>query len=273
LSRNGARTLLCVDDEEAILSSLRRVFLDEDIRVLCATSGAEGLEILKREPVAVILSDQRMPGMTGSEFLREARRIRPETVRIILSGFAEISTVVGAINDGEINKFLAKPWDDTALLETVRTCFAQYDLVIANRELSEQIRAQNEQLKRFNSDLELRNRALQVYQEVLEELPVGVLGISTDGTVALVNACGRDLLGAPAELTLGAHFRDLLPPEATDAVARALEDGATRQLGLSGGKGVRWHRPLRAVVQPLRLAAYGRGVLLVLCAFGEEVNS
>lgn len=264
-------TLLCVDDEELVLASLRRVFQDEGFRVLCATSALEGLRILEAESVAVILSDQRMPGMSGTEFLSEVRLRHPDTLRIILSGYAELSTVVAAINDGQIHKFIAKPWDVDALLETVRACFAQHRLLVANRKLTETIQAQNEQLKAFNADLSLRNQALQIYQEILEEMPVGVLGINNDGTLTLANGFGRDLLGPPGAISLGSHYRELLPEPAAAAVARTFEEGTSQRFQVHGAHHSIHRGLFEALVHPLRPSARERGVLLVMW-ITEEVG-
>jgi FixJ family two-component response regulator len=260
------RTLLCVDDEQNILATLRRSFVEDGWRVLCASSGAQGLDVLQREAVAVVISDQRMPEMTGTEFLSEVKRRFPETMRVILSGFAEISSVVEAINDGEIHKFVAKPWDDADLRETVRNCFVQHDLLVSNRLLTEQIRRQNEELRACNQSLTLRNDTLRIYQEILEELPVGVFGINIDGTIALVNECGRDLLGGSGAVPIGKHYRECLPAQAVDAVQSAFDADAPRPLRLPRASGLVRRNPLHGTAQPLRPSARQRGVLVVLQA-------
>jgi diguanylate cyclase (GGDEF)-like protein/PAS domain S-box-containing protein len=116
-------TLLLVDDEQNILSALRRLFRREGYQVLTATAGAEALELLALNPVQVIISDQRMPEMSGVEFLSRVKELYPETIRIVLSGYSELSTVTDAINRGAIWKYISKPWDDEALLQEVRAAF------------------------------------------------------------------------------------------------------------------------------------------------------
>lgn len=263
------RRLLCVDDEENILAALRRCFAEESFEIVCVSSGAAGLELLAREPMAVVLSDQRMPGMSGTEFLREVRARWPETLRIILSGFAELSVVVTAINDGEINKFIAKPWIDEALRDTIRTCFQQYELQAETRMVSEQIREQNHSLRAFNADLELRNQALEVYQELLDQIPVAILGIGTDGTIALANGHVRDLLCQSNEPPLGAHFRSVLPELLCSEVEGALGDDGVRRFRIASGESV-LHGAFDAMIQPLRPSAKDRGVLVVLYPLLEE---
>ncbi|MDD5250913.1 MAG: EAL domain-containing protein [Rhodocyclaceae bacterium] len=122
-----ARTLLMVDDEPAILSSLKRLFRREGYTLLTAGSGAEGLELLARQEVGVVISDARMPHMHGAEFLGKVREIHPDTVRIMLSGYTDLKAVTEAVNRGELFKFLTKPWHDEELLEVVRDAFRLYE--------------------------------------------------------------------------------------------------------------------------------------------------
>jgi diguanylate cyclase (GGDEF)-like protein/PAS domain S-box-containing protein len=116
-------TLLLVDDEPNILSALNRLFRREGYRVLMAGSGRQALELLAANPVQVIISDQRMAEMSGVELLSRVKDIYPDTVRIVLSGYAELSTVTDAVNRGAIWKYFAKPWDDEVLREEVRRAF------------------------------------------------------------------------------------------------------------------------------------------------------
>lgn len=117
-------TILIVDDEANVLQSLRRAFRREPYRVLTALSGPEGLEILQKEQVELIISDQRMPEMSGVQFLARAKELYPDTVRIILSGYTDASSVIEAINIGSVYKFVWKPWEDEALRVMVREALA-----------------------------------------------------------------------------------------------------------------------------------------------------
>jgi len=119
-------TLLLVDDEVSILSSLTRLLRRENYHILTATSGEEALSLLALHPVGVILTDQRMPSMSGTELLARVRTIHPKTIRMVLSGFTGLDSVSEAINRGEIYKFLTKPWKDEELLETVRGAFRRF---------------------------------------------------------------------------------------------------------------------------------------------------
>ncbi|EXI79324.1 MAG: Cyclic di-GMP phosphodiesterase Gmr [Candidatus Accumulibacter appositus] len=117
------RTLLLVDDEPSILSSLRRILRNDGYHILTAESGEQALELMASHKVQVLLSDQRMPGMTGTELLRRACIITPDTVRMILSGYTDLKTVTEAVNEGFIYKFLTKPWDADELRANIREAF------------------------------------------------------------------------------------------------------------------------------------------------------
>ena len=131
-----ARHLLLVDDEESILQALRRMLRRDGYIVHLASSGADGLAILEREPVGVIVSDQRMPGMTGSEFLGKVKERYPDTIRIVLSGYTELNSITEAINQGAIYKFLTKPWDDELLRQHIAEAFERYDMKFENARLA-----------------------------------------------------------------------------------------------------------------------------------------
>jgi len=120
------RTVLVVDDEPGIRTALTRMLRSDGYRVLTAASGDEGLHVLSLNTVQVIISDQRMPGMSGTEFLGKVKDLYPETMRIILSGYTEIDVVTESVNRGAVFRFLTKPWDDDLLREQVRDAFQRY---------------------------------------------------------------------------------------------------------------------------------------------------
>ena len=147
--------ILLVDDEVNVLRALERTFLDEEYEVLTASSGSEGLSILQDvSPVQVVVSDYRMPQMNGVDFLREVRRRWPDTVRIVLSGYADTAVVISAINEGEIYKFIAKPWNDDELRIAIINALERYSLNKKNIELTEALSAKIEELKQANAALE-----------------------------------------------------------------------------------------------------------------------
>ncbi len=124
---SAVRTLLLVDDEPNVLASLKRALRREGYHILSATGAAEAMEILATHDVGVILSDQRMPQVTGTEFLSRVKLMYPRVVRIVLSGHTDISTITDAVNRGAVYKFLTKPWEDVVLRDTVREAFERFE--------------------------------------------------------------------------------------------------------------------------------------------------
>ncbi|WP_054694833.1 response regulator [Geotalea toluenoxydans] len=136
--------ILCVDDERNVLRAIERMFIDEDYEIITASSGEEGLEKLSSsENVHVIISDYRMPGMNGVEFLKKACSLRPETIRIVLSGYADTAAVVAAINEGEIYRFIPKPWNEDELRMTIAKAVEMFALHRENAKLSEELHAKS----------------------------------------------------------------------------------------------------------------------------------
>ncbi|MBS0346961.1 MAG: response regulator [Proteobacteria bacterium] len=151
---NASFTILCVDDEANILSALRRLFRPHGYTVLTAGGGAEGLEVLAKEHVDLIISDMRMPGMDGATFLAEARTRHPDTVRLLLTGYADMDSTIAAINAGQIARYIAKPWNDQDVVLTVREALERKALEREKSRLEALTRAQNEELKNLNASLE-----------------------------------------------------------------------------------------------------------------------
>jgi response regulator RpfG family c-di-GMP phosphodiesterase len=148
--------VLLVDDEENILRSLRRLLADEEYEVLTATGGEEGLRIMTKEPdIGLILSDQRMPGMSGVDFLEKAGAIAPDTLRILLTGYADINATIDAINKGGASRYIAKPWNDNELILIIRDAIQKYRLIKENQLLKELTEKQNQELKKWSAKLGL----------------------------------------------------------------------------------------------------------------------
>ncbi|NOZ25840.1 MAG: response regulator [Nitrospirae bacterium] len=140
-------SILLVDDEPNIISSLKRVLMDEPYRVYSAGNGADALDILKEQRIKVVVSDERMPGMSGSEFLSVVRNRFPMVVRIVLTGHASIEAAMNAVNNGEIYRFFTKPWRDVELKLSIRSAIEKYDLEAENRRLLSIVRTQALELK------------------------------------------------------------------------------------------------------------------------------
>ncbi|NVN91022.1 MAG: response regulator [Desulfuromonadales bacterium] len=121
--------ILLVDDERNVLRSLERLLLEEEYEIITASSGQEALDVLEHTgPFQLVVSDYRMPAMNGVEFLSEVCRRWPDTERMILSGYADTASIVAAISEGQIYKFIAKPWNDNDLLCIIREALDRYEI-------------------------------------------------------------------------------------------------------------------------------------------------
>jgi len=152
--------ILFVDDEPNILKTLRRLFMDEDYDVQTTGSGQEALDLLEAglRPT-VIVSDQRMPEMGGAEFLAKASQLVPDSMRIVLTGYADINAAIMAINQGGIYRYIMKPWDDEELKRTVAAAINHANLVAENRALSQELAEKNQRLAEINQQLEVMVKA------------------------------------------------------------------------------------------------------------------
>lgn len=161
-------TVLLVDDEENILRSLKRLLMDEAFEVETATSGEAALKLLPElENVGLIVSDQRMPGMNGADFLGRSREIAPHAMRVLLTGYSDINATVDAINKGGACRYISKPWDDEELLQTVRATVDQYVAETEKRRLNSIINQQNQELEQWNESL--KKRLLQTTATIREQ--------------------------------------------------------------------------------------------------------
>jgi len=138
--------LLIIDDEEEILKALRRQFRRE-YDVYVAVNAEEGLRIIKEVPIQVIITDQRMPGVTGVQFLAQAKKELPDATRLLLTGYADIQAVIDAINEGDVFRYITKPWNTQELATIVHEAFERHALLVQNRRLVEELKAANAQLE------------------------------------------------------------------------------------------------------------------------------
>jgi FixJ family two-component response regulator len=261
------RVLLLVDDEPNITMSLKRLLRSDGYRILTASSGKEGLDILANHRVGVIVSDQRMPVMTGVEFFGKVKDIYPDTIRIVLSGYTELKSVTDAINEGAIYKFLTKPWDDEQLRAHVREAFQRYELKLENARLGRELERANSELSEVNRILEKRVAEktetirhnigmLQVSQEILEHLPAAVIGLDDEGLVVIANRLADALLaGEGSGSLLGFSAEECLPPPLV-AFAREAADEST-VLTLADG------RRFNAICHRMGEMCRARGCILV----------
>lgn len=161
--------VLFVDDEEHILKSLRRLFRKEGYEILAYSDPLRAVEVIREKEIDVIVSDQRMPGMSGAELLEEAHEANPDAVRIMLTGYTDLASAEDAINKGQVWRFLVKPWNDEDLRVTVRQAVNLVEMRRAQKRMVAQIRAQNAELARLNEQLEKRAESSERKLENLRE--------------------------------------------------------------------------------------------------------
>lgn len=159
-------TLLLVDDEENILSALRRLFRPTGYHILTAPDGMQGLEVLAKESVDLVISDMRMPGMDGAKFLEEVAKRWPDTVRILLTGYSDLTSTISAVNKGRIYCYISKPWEDNDIKLAVQNALERKFLEREKRRLEELTRKQNQEFKELNANLEkmVRDRTAEIQQ-------------------------------------------------------------------------------------------------------------
>jgi CheY-like chemotaxis protein len=251
VSSHERTRILVVDDEEAILETMTFTF-EDDYDVLTSTSPRDALGLLERSaPVAVVISDQRMPEMTGVELLAEIYARHPNTVRIILTGFADMDATIGAINAGHVYAYVTKPWEPDQLKQVVRRGVEHHRLACENERLLGELR-----------------RANVFLEAVIDELDTGALAVDADGVLRAANRPARTYLGLagdprglPLAQALAARELEALAA-AADRLAQGGGGACPEELDLARG-GLRLR--LRVTGHPLlddRGAALGRVLFL-----------
>ncbi len=177
MTNANPRRILVVDDEEAILETMMFTFQDE-YEVYTSTDAREALKILDdKAPVAVVLTDQRMPNMTGVEFVTKVCERHPETVRMILTGFADMDAIIQAINDGHVYAYITKPWEPEELKQVMRRAVEHHELTLENMRLVSEL-----------------TRANVFLEAVIDQLDTGALAVDDAGVVQAVNRPAREYL-------------------------------------------------------------------------------
>ena len=243
--------ILIVDDEEAILETMSFTFMDL-YEVFTSTDARKALETLdEKSPIACVITDQRMPGMTGVEFLAEASRRHPETVRIMLTGFADAEATIQAINDGQVYAYINKPWEPDELKQIVKRAVEHNHLAAENSRLVAELRNTNFFL-----------------ETVMDRLDTGALAVDAEGIVRAANRPAReylDLSNDPRGTSLPSILEKLGIENLGDTVMRLLDEpeGAYEEVQLvraipEGGS----ERPLRLRISAQRLDEQAGSVIL-----------
>ncbi len=170
VSKMKMHSVLFVDDEPNILNSVQRILRKAPYKVLTANSPDYALELVEQQPITLVVSDFRMPTMDGVTFLEKVQKISPDTIRMLLTGFADAESAIRAINNGQVFRYLKKPIKESELLEALLSGIHQYELVMENRRLMQLTQKQNEELKRFNQQLEkmVQERSQEIIQQKKE---------------------------------------------------------------------------------------------------------
>ena len=186
--------VLVLDDEVNILESFKRLFFKDEFGIFTTTNHQEAMDILEKERIKLVMSDQRMPKITGVEFLKQVKVKYPDVLRILITGYADIEAAEDAINVGEVYRFINKPWDGEELKGSVRQAIKHYDLIVENRNLFKLTKEKNE-------DLEILNRKLKNMYEVQKEFTSTVSHELRTPLASIKLTVDLVLSGAPGPLT------------------------------------------------------------------------
>lgn len=234
--------ILCVDDEQNVLNSLKRLFFDDDFEILTALSGEDGLKVLDGTgTIQIVIADYRMPIMNGVDFLKKVHEKWPKTIRIVLSGYADAGAVISAINEGQIYKFIAKPWNDDELKVNINHAIKTYFLQKTNSELTKILQKKNMELLKLNEKLarllnertteslsvkKLLVHSQDIFQDIFNSLPIGLLGIDSDGTIVQCNQKALKMLEIKHTDIMWMARSEVLPPEVDRFVNMVIENDA-----------------------------------------------
>jgi FixJ family two-component response regulator len=244
---NQTPVILCVDDEPGILSALKRVFRSEPLRLITANNAEEALELLRQGNVHLVLTDYRMPGMTGVQVLEQACELCPDALRILLTGYADVGAVSDAINKGQIYKIIYKPWNENELKLSVRSALAHYARNEENAKLHKELEWQNENLKVMadrlkmkltdkSSELQVCTGSLMTAQRVLDQLPYSVFGLDETGQIVFANQTAQKWFER-TQCVLGGWADDLFPEPILACIAEVWEHGGV------AGSVIEWRLP------------------------------
>ncbi|MHB0868785.1 MAG: response regulator [Chloroflexota bacterium] len=287
-----APAILLVDDEESILSALKRVLRREGYRILACSSGVDAMSLLEESgsAIGVVVSDFRMPGMNGVEFLSRVRAYHPATIRIILSGYADAEMVQSAINQGEVYRFVSKPWDDEELKATIRASIQQFEATRVARSVLDEVTSLRREMKRLESTpggsadrAEPDEASTRIYLEedspeiavirtlqgVLNAVPAGLVGVDCDDIVTFANPYVSRVFGIDRLSIIGNSVGDVLATEIVEIARTVAHRGAEQKSALLVFDG----QSVKVNCVPLGNTEGGRRRGVLICGFitGERV--
>lgn len=239
------KSLLLVDDEQNILRSLRRLLRSDGYTIHTASSGKEGLEILKEHSVCVILSDMRMPEMSGAEFLAKVKEQYPETIRLMLSGYTDLTSVTDAINQGAIFKFLTKPWEDDEIKQSINEAFTQYQKDNGGAGFEQN---STNSIAPISSQNSTTSGGIN-YQGILAHLSVGVIVIGSNESVKFINDYAKKLLSIDSTTLESSQASSALPKEILAIPETDSDNSQHTVLTLENGVSVNVKRSKKQLIQ------------------------
>ena len=169
MQEENSHSVLVIDDEKQVVRTIGRILKKEGIRFVTAESAEDGFSKMEEEqrPFSLIISDQRMPGMTGSRFFEKVKERNPDTVRFLLTGYSDMDALIDAVNRGAIHLYIKKPWNTDQLVAFIREGLEQYEGTLENRKLLKQTKRQNAKLYKFNMELKKKTES---HEETLSKL-------------------------------------------------------------------------------------------------------
>ncbi|MCP4721752.1 MAG: response regulator [Desulfobacteraceae bacterium] len=170
--------VLVVDDEAQVGKAIGRILEKEKLEYVYADSGESALESLKKtvQPFSLIISDQRMPGIQGTQFLEHAKKLHPETIRFLITGYSEIQTIINAVNRGSVQRYISKPWNNDELAKTIQSGIGQYERFLENKNLIALAKKQNARLYELNCEL---METAKAHGKEIETINTEILSIET----------------------------------------------------------------------------------------------
>ena len=226
---------------------------------------------MEESDVHLVISDQRMPQMSGTEFLAIVKELYHDAIRIILTGYTDVDSITESINKGYIYKFFLKPWNDQSLKLEIKSALEQYDLIQANKRLHEKVIEQNEELKKINEnlemlvkertkELEIQNQALELSRAILEDLTLPVIGVSAEGLIAVINREAESLSINGNDIEIGREINDYFSPKVKEKIISTLQTNTTQTIKDYQVSGITYDID----VMPLSGNFHDKGVILSL---------
>lgn len=229
--------VLCVDDEELLLKSLKRVLSKEPYEILTASNGSEALQILADNEIAVIVADQKMPGMTGTELLAKVKQLSKKTVRVILSGYADLEVMMDSINRGHVYMYMKKPWTDERLRAQIRQCLLHYEKSKVDDSLLEKLEIQQTKINKTQKWMAEKHGQLgpniQLLIQGLQILPLPIMFIDPESKVFFINDELAALFPSLDGVSTPVQMEKVLISDLTEAVDKLLLSSASEMEVLS----------------------------------------